>query len=360
VPLGAWSHRKRRARTTIALNRIRRQSQSARVSAVATGPASKTRKRPQIGICEFLPFPNRVLRYLAWMFAMTVATRHGASLGTKTRRLPNSRLQELGAPTPGLSDDTIDRIIKAVGCAIPAERREMLRANLVNALEWGSIFTITQKAPARWEVAARLSSVLVAVEKLWQLLGITQKPNEIWKDTHLRTVDINPALWSPLHAAADRWGQEHEPELRRRMEMPEELATLGPMNLYSVSRMRDIVYALAMLTGWINTAQSQPVSKKRKDSARRKPDHIQLAITLYLAQTYEQVFEHPPTDSVNGPWLSFLEVCIFELTGRQLTREALRARWRRAKKAADPKRLNTQALHAIWQRAKELRALASG
>jgi hypothetical protein len=79
-PVGASSRRSRRRRITIALNLIRRQCQSARVSAVATGPASKTRKGPQISICEFLPFPNHVLRYLAWVFAMT---RRNLSAGNK-------------------------------------------------------------------------------------------------------------------------------------------------------------------------------------------------------------------------------------------------------------------------------------
>jgi hypothetical protein len=239
-------------------------------------------------------------------------------------------------------------------------------------LEWNGPLSI--KAPALWEVADRLSSVQAAIENLWQALGITQTPTEVWNNNRSGAIESD-ALLSLLHDAADKWGREHEPDLHKKMEIPQigipdekgtvgtiATALLGAMNVYSTRRMRDIVDALAMLDGWINTALLQSASEKltrqRQDSARHRPNHIQLATTCYLAQTYEMVFDHSPTDSKGGPWLSFLKSCLLELTGTHLTTDALRARWRRAKKTAHPRSFNAQDLHANWQKAKQLRALA--
>jgi hypothetical protein len=275
-------------------------------------------------------------------------------LGTKKRRLPNFRLQELGAPTPLLSDDAIDRIIKAVSCPISTEGKEILKTSLLDVFEWHEILAI--KAPARWEVDERLSLIQSSAEKLWQSLGVTREPNEI--GDHLRTVDIESALHGPLHDAADKWGQEYEQELHRKKAIPHELALFGSGNLYFSHRLQDVLYALAMLIGWVKAARFQSTSTKLNDSVRRKPDHLQLGITSYLALTYEQAFGSPPTDTAKGPWLKFLRACILELTGKNLTEGALRTRWRSAKKFSRPN-LNTHTLRAFWQRAKELRTLAS-
>jgi hypothetical protein len=309
------------------------------------------------------------------MFAMTSKMRRKKLVGGRRRRAADFRLDGLSTPTPPLSDDTVNQIIATVGVSLSAERREKLTANLADVLEWRTILATSSGAPTASEALIRLKGIKNTTNRLWQQLEISASPAEIWKsDKILRTADIPSVLSSLLSSAAHAWGQEHEPELHRRMEIstnsdslrvllaergiPESSALLETANVYSGIRLRDVIYTLAMLIDWIDAALIQTASKKSNHKAHKKPDHFRWAITLYLAQTYEDVFGSPPTDYENGHWLKFLRKCFRDLYGEVIKKDAARKLWQRAKKYRYLSNSDIQTVHALWQRTKELRQIA--
>ena len=254
---------------------------------------------------------------------MTSKMRRKKPVGGRKRRVADFRLEGLSAPAPPLSDDAVGKIIATVRVPLSAERREKLKANLADELEWRTIFATSRGAPTPSEVLMHLTRIKNTTNTLWEQLGISTSPAEISKgDKILQTADIPLVLSSLLSSAAHAWGQEHEPESHRRMEIsvnsdamkvllaergiPESPALLEGANLYSGIRLRDVIYTLAMLIGWIDVALSQAAPKKSNHKAHKKPDHLRWGVTLALARTYEDVFGSPPTDYKNGPWLRFL------------------------------------------------------
>jgi hypothetical protein len=140
--------------------------------------------------------------------------------------------------------------------------------------------------------------------------------------------------------------------------MPESPALLEAANVYSGVRLRHVIHTLAMLISWIDAALIQTAPKKSNHKAHKKPDHLRWAITLYLAQTYEDVFGSPPTDYENGQWLKFLRKCFRVLYGETIEKDAARKLWQRAKKYGSLSTSDSQTLHAFWQKTKELRQIA--
>jgi hypothetical protein len=133
---------------------------------------------------------------------------------------------------------------------------------------------------------------------------------------------------------------------------------LEAANVYSDIRLRDVIHTLAMLIGWIDAALIQTAPKKSNHKAHKKPDHLRWAITLYLAQTYKDVFGSPPTAYENGPWLKFLRKCFRDLYGEAIKKDAARKLWQRAKEYGYLNSSHTQTVDALWQRAKQLRQIA--
>lgn len=264
----------------------------------------------------------------------------------KTRRSPDFDLHKYGAPPPEVSDEVIKKIVKAVKLPLSEQQQETLKAHLTQIAEDHYLMGI--RPPATWEVAERLNVVRNAAESLWAALGVNKKPEQV--NPHLRVIDIQSALAEPVRDAADVWGRSHEPAYYNSMEIPDGVAVIkkaerptedagsaprsSSTNIYSHSRLRDIVGALAMLMGWVDIAQRQVASKIDKDLNRKPPDHLSIGTILALSNVYREVYQRTPTTTEDGPWIRFLQITMKLVCGKKWELVSARERWKKAKKRA--------------------------
>ena len=126
------------------------------------------------------------------------------------RRVAAFRTKPLSARGPELSEQSITRIIDAVGIEIVAEKRAQLRDQLREAFDLLTAFDIAlNKLPAAWEIKQNFKAIHASASSIWKNLGISKTPAEAWTGTGILSRDINGALWRPLRSAVETWGRQH-------------------------------------------------------------------------------------------------------------------------------------------------------
>lgn len=225
-----------------------------------------------------------------------------------------------------------------------------LREALHNSVGWFRVRRNVERRPTPSELIERFKSVEDAIQRLWCALGL---PGEAARASELMAHQFAPdaPLKSALRRAAMTRGHEVEPHRVAEMTVPDlvstdteileaQIAFQGdflraqvPTTHYPDVKIFEAIQSLRELLAWTQMAKNEARANLRK-ATKRVPDEGLHLLTRDLADIYAEAFGVEPTETVNGPWLTFLAE-VLSLAGEDhRTQEGLRQLWRKARPSA--------------------------
>lgn len=251
-----------------------------------------------------------------------------------SRRAPALADRQMSGRNPKISDEELMTLLVAAGAPdLAPERAELLHKQLQHCLGEYKIYQHVGQQPSAWETVERLSSIEALARQLWKSLVPKKRPEEAFEGHGILSTDQDATLSGSIGKAISGWGECNQPEIYNSCLVENAFSDGGSYNSYPHDRMEGIINHLALLIDVLVRAKSDHRKRYILDKRRRKPDYAKYNLVTTVAVIYEEAFGKRPTDTVGGPWISFLRtvLCVAGLAESEVTDSALRSLWRSAR-----------------------------